>query len=142
MAGYETNLASEFYILSVLHRLGIDATLTLGNKKSVDILVVREAGDAVTVDVKGVAGKYDWPADNIRTSSNHRHFIAFVSYEGSFREPKILPSIWIVPYEGVAQFTKQYQGRKNVSRALLTKNGKAYQDAWHLLLKDTGVRNP
>ena len=43
MVGYETNLASEFYILSVLHRLGVDATLTLGNKKSVDILVVRQA---------------------------------------------------------------------------------------------------
>ncbi|MBK9940667.1 MAG: hypothetical protein IPP13_03480 [Kouleothrix sp.] len=139
MAGYETNLASEFYILSVLHRLGVDATLTLGNKKSVDILVVRHAGDAVTVDVKGVAGKYDWPADNIRMTPNHRHFIAFVSYEGSFQDPTLLPSVWLVPYEEVAQFTKQYQGRKNVSRAVLTKNGESYRNAWHLLIEDTST---
>lgn len=42
-SGYNTNLASEFYILSMLHRLGADAMLTLGNKKSVDITVVQEA---------------------------------------------------------------------------------------------------
>jgi hypothetical protein len=55
--GYNTNLAAEFYILSMLHRLGIDANLTLENKKSVDdIAAVRSAGDAITIDVKGLAG--------------------------------------------------------------------------------------
>ena len=56
MAGYDTNLAAEFHALSVLYRLGAEATLTLGNKKSVDIVVVRSAGDTITVDVKGIAG--------------------------------------------------------------------------------------
>ena len=59
MSRYNTNLAAEFYILSCLHRRGLTANLTLGNKKGVDIVVVREAGDAVTVEVKGVAGKCD-----------------------------------------------------------------------------------
>ena len=54
MSRYDTNLASEYYVLACLHRLGIAAALTLGNKKGVDILVAREAGDAVTVEVKGV----------------------------------------------------------------------------------------
>jgi hypothetical protein len=40
MTTYNTNLASEFYVLSMLHRFGCDASLTLGNKKSVDIVVV------------------------------------------------------------------------------------------------------
>ena len=66
MTTYNTNLAAEFYVLSMLHRLGADASLTLGNKKAVDILVVRGAGKALTIDVKGVAGRFDWPADNIR----------------------------------------------------------------------------
>ncbi len=30
---YNTNLAAEFHVLSTLHRLGHEATLTLGNKK-------------------------------------------------------------------------------------------------------------
>jgi hypothetical protein len=64
MSRYDTNLASEFYVLSCLHRLGLTANLTLGNKKGVDIVVVRDAGDAVTVEVKGLAGKYEWPASS------------------------------------------------------------------------------
>lgn len=59
--GYDTNLASEFHVISLLHRLGLEANLTLGNKKAVDIVVVRRAGDAITIDVKAVAEKYDWP---------------------------------------------------------------------------------
>lgn len=47
MSSYDTNLASEFYVLAVLHRLGISATITLGNKKSVDIVIARDAGDAL-----------------------------------------------------------------------------------------------
>ena len=75
MGKYETNLASEFYVLSTLHRLGADASLTLGNKKSVDIVVVRKAGDAVTVDVKGVPVTsglnmdYTHPSEHLRGDS-------------------------------------------------------------------------
>ena len=66
METYNTNLAAEFHVLSVLHRLGVEANLTLGNKKSVDIVVVRGAGDTITIDVKGLAGKTSFPIDNVR----------------------------------------------------------------------------
>ncbi|MGH9201566.1 MAG: hypothetical protein ACRD2A_10065 [Vicinamibacterales bacterium] len=139
---YETNLASEFYVLCVLHRLGANATLTLGNKKSVDIVVVRRAGDAITVDVKGVAGPWDWPADNIRKPAKPRqHFLVLVSYEGSFAEPKALPRVWVVPYLGVRKYLKQYTGRRNVSRSALVANGKAYEGAWHILLRGARSNN-
>ncbi len=55
MPNYNTNLAAEFYVLSLLHRMGADANITLGNQKAVDIVVVRAPGDAVTIDVKGLA---------------------------------------------------------------------------------------
>lgn len=96
MTGYNTNLAAEFYILSMLHRLGADATLTLGNKKGVDIVVVRDSGDAVTIDVKGVAKRYDWPAGNAQSPRPERHFIVLVSFEESpwagSTEPKTQPA--------------------------------------------------
>ncbi|MBK7562889.1 MAG: hypothetical protein IPI21_00720 [Propionivibrio sp.] len=76
-AHYNTNLAAEFYVLSVLHRLGADATLTLGNKKSVDIAVVKGEGNTVTVDVKGLAGTTSWPVDNVKGVKNN-HFLVFV----------------------------------------------------------------
>lgn len=65
MSRYDTNLAGEFYALACLHRLGVTANLTLGNKKGVDIVVARKAGDAVTVEVKALAGKDYWPAQNL-----------------------------------------------------------------------------
>jgi len=51
MSAYDTNLAAEYCVLSCLHRMGVAAALTLGNKKGVDILVARDAGDAITVRV-------------------------------------------------------------------------------------------
>jgi hypothetical protein len=66
MTTYNTNLAAEFYVLSMLHRLGADAALTLGNKKAVDILLVHENGTTSTIDVKGLAKRDDWPANNAR----------------------------------------------------------------------------
>jgi hypothetical protein len=135
MAGYDTNLAAEFLVLSILHRLGADATLTLGNKKSVDIVVVREAGDAVTIDVKGVSRQYDWPADNVRAGLEGRHFLVLVSFEGQIRKPDSMPRMWVVPYKEIGKFMKQYKGRRNISRALiLLKCGSAYRDAWDLVL--------
>ncbi len=62
MTTYNTNLAAEFYVLSMLYRLGVDASLTLGNRKAVDIIVFKENRAPITIDVNGLAKPYDWPA--------------------------------------------------------------------------------
>src|ERR1700720_4384215 len=109
MNGYNTNLASEFHVLSVLHRLGAEACLTLGNKKGVDIFLTRDTGTSVMVEVKGVAGKYDWPADNILPLEGKLRFVVLVSYEGRIQDPSTVPSVWVVPGEVIGSFIKQYQ---------------------------------
>ena len=76
MTKYTTNLAAEFYVLSMLHRLGVDAALTLGNKKAVDIIVANENRTITRIDVKGLEKRYDWPADNIHLLQDTRHFYA------------------------------------------------------------------
>src|SRR5258708_30539803 len=53
-------LASKFYVLSVLHRLGADATLMFSQSDNVDITVVLESGRALTVDVKTLTGPLEW----------------------------------------------------------------------------------
>ena len=132
--GYNTNLASEFHVLSVLHRLGAQACLTLGNKKSVDIFLIRKSGDSVMVEVKGVAGKFDWPADNIHAQPRKLHFIVLVCYEGRIDDPSTTPSVWIVPGKNIDKFIHKYSGRDVVSRSLIKKRGKRYRDAWNTLL--------
>jgi hypothetical protein len=140
MAGYDTNLAAEYYVLSCLHRRGLTANLTLGNKKGVDVVVVREAGDAVTVEVKGVAKKYDWPANNLVTQKPDLHFVALVSFEGRIDEPEMpSPRVWIVPFRDAERFKRAYQGRTNVSRAAVVAEGSRFENAWHLI---EGVANP
>ncbi len=89
MSGYNTNLEAEFHVLSTLHRLGADADLTLGSK-SVDIAVIRDAVDSLTIDVKGLADTTGWPIDNLKPGTP-RHFAAFACYQGNMGDPRVAP---------------------------------------------------
>ena len=130
---YNTNLASEFYVLSALHRLGLDAVLTLGNKKSVDLAVVRDAGDSVTVDVKGLAGKTGWPVDNVK-EAKPRHFLVFVCYCGKIEEVEVSPEVWVIPSTKLAPFIYHAPGgRKVVQRSNLLQEAQEYRNAWPLI---------
>ena len=135
-SGYDTNLAAEFYVLSCLHRIGLTANLTLGNKKGVDIVIARKAGDAVTVEVKGTAKKYDWLVNNLNSANPERHFVVLVSFEGHIEDPSMpAPRVWVIPFPDVHQFMKKYAaGRMNtVSRAAILKTGSKYENAWGVI---------
>lgn len=133
MTTYNTNLASEFYVLSMLHRLGADAALTLGNKKAVDIVVTNDDGTVSTIDVKGVGERYDWPADNIRKLEGTHHFYVLVCYEGKIADPRFSPSAWIIPAGELTPFLRKYKTRIVVSRAILKSKGQHFFHAWSLI---------
>jgi len=132
---YNTNLAAEFWVLSALHRLNIEALLTLGNKKSVDILV-RHGSTTYTVDVKGLAKRYDWPADNIKILNDPNHIYIFLTFESKITDPQINPSVWIIPSDKIQPFIKRYATRSVVSRSLIISNGSKYQNNWKYLIKE------
>src|SRR5208282_4741582 len=133
---YNTNLAAEYYVLSILHRLGAEANLTVGNKKSVDVVVVRDAGDAATVDVKGLAGRTSWPVDNLKAGKPN-HFIVFVCFLDKIRDLTVVPEVYVVPSERVPDFTYTSPGeakREVVElRVMRKENAKHFRDAWHLI---------
>ena len=133
MTKYNTNLASEFYVLSMLHRLGADASLTLGNKKAVDIIVVREDETIITIDVKGVAGRYDWPADNIHDFINPNKFYVLVSFDGNISDPLSLPSAWVIPADKLIKFKHDYKTRIDISRKIVISDGQEFLHAWNLV---------
>ena len=139
MPSYNTNLAAEFYVLSCLHRLGLNANLTLGNKKGVDVVVALDAGEAITIEVKGLAKKYDWPANNLKPPQDpNRHIVALVCFEGRINKLGMPPpQVWIIPFPDVKQFIRSYPGgRVNVSRNLLVTNGGRFENAWNQLEVD------
>lgn len=130
---YNTNLASEFYVLSLLHRLGMDAMLTLGNKKSVDLVAVNSEGKSYTIDVKGLAGKTSWPVDNVKLEKAS-HFLVFVCYHGAIANLAALPETWVIPSAALTPFIYHAPGgRKVVERRRLLKEAELFKDAWHLL---------
>src|SRR5919108_4156671 len=130
MSAYNTNLAAEFYVLSMLYRLGADASLTLGNKKAVDIVVALTSGQTVTIDVKGVAGPHDWPCDNVKLPAPENHFLVLVSFEGQMANPRTVPSVWVVPANEITPFIKSYEVRKVIGRSMIRAQGATYLQAW------------
>lgn len=135
MTTYNTNLAAEFYVLSMLHRVGADAALTLGNKKAIDIIVAIEGRKTITIDVKGLEGRYDWPADNIRLLNDPQHFYVLVSFEGRIADPLSVPSAWIIPSNELAQFVRKYRTRTVISRAAVKAKGEAFLNAWFRIVE-------
>ena len=127
---YNTNLAAEFWVLSALYRFGVEAHLTLGNKKSIDILIIRGPQTICTVDVKGLANRYDWPADNIKVRDNPNHFYILLSFEGKILNPQVSPLVWIIPSNEIEAFIKRYKTRVVISRALVKRDGNQFRDAW------------
>jgi hypothetical protein len=94
-------LASKFYVLSVLHRLGADATLTFSQSDNVDITVVLESGNALTVDVKTLSGPLRWHVADFRARSGH--FLIFVRYSVD-ADPNTPPDVYIVASEQLKDF--------------------------------------
>jgi hypothetical protein len=90
---YNTHLASEFYVLSALYRLGYDATLTLSNKKDVDIIVSKNKYQ-ITLDVKGSISASSYRLSHI---SRPNHFYVFLSFHNKIDDLDTIPEIFIVP---------------------------------------------
>lgn len=121
-------LASKFYVLSVLHRLGADATLTFSQSDNVDITVVLESGNALTVDIKTLTGPMEWPVGDFRARAGH--FLAFVWYPTS-ANPNIPPNVYIVASEQLRGFLNHHVGA-TVSLARLDEEVQA-RNAWQRL---------
>lgn len=100
-------LASKFYVLSVLHRLGADATLTFSQADNVDLTVVLESGNALTVDIKTLTGPIEWHVTDFTARANH--FVVFVWYPDS-GEPDVPPTVYIVASEQLRSFIAEHEG--------------------------------
>ncbi len=140
---HNTNLASEYYVLSMLYRMGANAFLTLGNKKSIDIVIEKD-GKTLTADVKGLKDTTCFPIDNW-TKRHKTHFLIFISFLRRIDDPKCLPEIYIVPSTEMERQHSELGGksiiyqnpkgtRKVVELSRLRKIAKKYQDKWRYFL--------
>jgi len=136
MKGYNTNLASEYYVMATLYRLGYDAYITLGNKKSIDIILNLNDEKQITIDVKGLQGKTLFPLDNVQEELDKpNHFIVFLSFLNKMNDPLIIPEIYIVPYNDVKDmmYHNPKGNRKGVNLSALRSRYNKYLNNWKIL---------
>jgi hypothetical protein len=98
--------AAKFYVVSMLHQLGVDATVTISQQDNVDITVVQESGRALTVDVKTLTGSREWPVGDFKAREGH--YLAFVWYPAG-KGPN-QPTVYIV----ASQRLKTFLNRKHI----------------------------
>lgn len=127
-SGYDTGAASEFLVLSSLYRLGVNAFISLGNKKSIDIIIKAKNGLSLSVDVKSVQGYSSIVINNVKSAKNH--FVVVVIYKNKFTIPSVLPDFYIIPSERIHELAKSY--KKEIR--LLKGDILDYQDNWSALV--------
>ena len=68
---YNTGIASEYLILSKLYCLDLEAYISMGNKKKVDVRVILENGSTISIDVKLVRAYSSLVVNNVENKPNH-----------------------------------------------------------------------
>jgi len=89
--------AAKFYVLSALNRVGVDAAVSLGDDKGVDLTIVMHSGRVITLDVKAVVGSAVWRVE--RLDARKDHFLVFVCYVHDVETPHAPPDVYIVSSE-------------------------------------------
>ncbi|CAD5269116.1 conserved hypothetical protein [Alteromonas sp. 38] len=124
---FNTGIAAEYFILSQLYRRGVEAYVSQGNKKAIDIRVVLENEKAISIDVKAVRGYSSLVVNNVVPTENH--FWVFVIYNNKFEDLNVSPDVFVVPSDAVPTITKQWKEEKRVMKGDLT----PYLNKWELL---------
>ncbi len=125
---FNTGIASEYLILSKLYRLELEAYISQGNKKSIDIRVIKDNGETLSIDVKSVRGYSSLVVNNVEPKENH--FLIFVVYNNKFEDLNLEPEIFIVPSQKICEpLVSVFKEEKRVMKGKLAD----YKDKWNLL---------
>jgi hypothetical protein len=135
---YNTNLASEYLMMSLLCRAGKDAYLSLGNKKGVDIIVKTDNGAICVVEVKGVNKRNDWIIGNSGTLPNSPNlFYALICFHGKIHELTTSASFWIIPSNKLSELTEHKISKNEktvfISNKYIRDNYEEYHNTFKLL---------
>ena len=133
IVGRHLQLSARFHVLSVLHRLGVDATLTNSYPDNVDIAVVRAPGRALTIDVQTLIGTNKW---HIRPfSSRKHHYVAFVLFSAKAAEdPSAVPEVIVFPSVRLKALLEQHQSNPSNIQVLARQLGTS--NPWQQLITE------
>lgn len=127
-----TNFASEFYVLATLHRLDLEPLLTLGNKKSVDI-VLKDKKRTLTIDVKGMASKTSWLLGIHKPEIIINHFYVLVTYLNKIDDINIKPESYVLSSKEIQKFVKTTKKGFVINYNNMRDEGKKHKENWTAL---------
>ena len=131
----KVGMASEYFVMSILYRMGLKPLLTLANNKSVDILI-KKGEKYLTIDVKGSTGNND-PLINFDYLLVKNHYYIFLLYDKYFNESTTSPEAYIINSTKVQPFVKRNKNGKNIaviSRTILIEKAKKYKNNWKVFI--------
>ena len=109
-----SNLAAEYYVASLLFRLGYVATVTFGNTKEIDLMVFDpETKKQITIDVKGLKNTTDWIMPK-KPSERPNHFYVLVTFKNKFSDIEETPEVYTLPSKQVKKLWVGWIGREEV----------------------------
>lgn len=106
-SGHATAMAGEFFVMERLYRLGHQPALTLGNAKSIDILVRSSSGHLYELSVKAICGGGKW---NVGTTdlSNRNTLVFVLLHYKDFEDLSSIPEAWVIPSSEVGKLRKNW----------------------------------
>jgi hypothetical protein len=109
--GRHLELSARFHVLSILHKLGAEASLTNAHPENVDITIVQAPGRALTIDVKTLGGTTKWLLQPF-TARKH-HYVAFVLYSRkAMNDPSAAPEVVIFPSTRLKTLVEHHKSRE------------------------------
>lgn len=121
---FDTGIAAEYFVLSQLYRRGVEAYISQGNKKSIDIRVITKTGKAISIDVKAVRGYSSLVVNNVTGAEDH--FIVCVVYNNKFSDISTFPDVFIIPSQKVPELRKEWNNEKRLMKGDLIN----YKNRW------------
>jgi len=125
---FNTGIAAEYFVLSQLYRMGIEAYISQGNKKAIDIRIIKSNGVAISIDVKAVRGYSSLVVNNVLEKKNH--YVIFVVYNNKFENINEMPEVFIVSSREVIKIAKHFKKEKRIMKGDIEK----YKDQWDYLI--------
>jgi hypothetical protein len=127
-------LSAKFYVLSLLHRMGADATVSFTQPENVDITVIKEPGVALTLDIKTLTGPMEWRVQDFRAQA--QHYLMFVWFPRT-TDPSVPPNVYIVASDRLKRFVTTH--RSTTVPLTLLEIEMSARDAWQQLISSSAA---
>lgn len=122
-----TGIAAEYFVLSQLYRQNIEAYITIGNTKAIDIRIIKKDGNPISLDVKAVRGYTSLIVNNLTYAAEH--YVAFVVYNEKFEKIDYTPEVYIIPSLIVKDIRREYNKEHRVMKSDII----GFKDQWDLI---------